>query len=282
MLAQRAASGAVLVPVLLAVLFVGQPLIGIAVTLVAVVAANEAFSLLLRAGLRNAPLLGSVLAGVIVVAAWLLPPGSALLAAAGVIVLAAVVALQEGDPRDGFRVWLATSFGALYVALLAFMVRIVEDAPPLPPGAPLAPWLDGGRTWLLVLVVGVWAYDSGAYLVGRAIGRRKLIPHVSPGKTWEGLLGGTLAAIGATLAALWAAGSLGSGRLGAASPLLLGLLIAAAAQAGDLAESLLKRAAGAVESRLLIPGHGGLLDRVDSFLFAAPAVYLYLVTVVPH
>jgi phosphatidate cytidylyltransferase len=125
----------------------------------------------------------------------------------------------------------------------------------------------------------VWAYDTGAYAVGRAIGRRKLIPHISPGKTWEGLVGGTISAIVVTIAAVWAAGGLGSGALAPITPVVLGIVIAAAAQAGDLAESMLKRAAGAVESGLLIPGHGGLLDRVDSFLFAAPAAYLYLVTV---
>jgi phosphatidate cytidylyltransferase len=78
----------------------------------------------------------------------------------------------------------------------------------------------------------------------------------------------------------WATGGLDRGALGLIAAVVLGLLIAAGAQAGDLAESMLKRAAGALESRLLIPGHGGLLDRVDSFLFAAPAVYLYVVTFV--
>jgi phosphatidate cytidylyltransferase len=170
-------------------------------------------------------------------------------------------------------------FAALYVGLLAFVVLIVTHAPALRAGAPIAPWLDGGRTWLLVLILGVWAYDTGAYALGRAIGRHKLIPHVSPGKTWEGVGGGTISAIVVTLVTVWAAGGLGGGPLAVLSPVLFGIVIAAAAQTGDLAESMLKRAAGAVESGVLIAGHGGLLDRVDSFLFAAPAAYLYLITV---
>jgi phosphatidate cytidylyltransferase len=280
-LAQRIASGAVLVPLLLAIIAIGQPLIGIATILVALLAGREVSALLARAGFRSAQLLGPILAAVIVFAAWLLPARAPAFAAAAVI-LSALIGLSEQEPRDGFRLWVSTMFTALYVALIAFLVLIVEHAPALAQGAPIASWLDAGRAWLLVLILGVWAYDTGAYAVGRAIGRHKLIPHVSPGKTWEGLAGGTVVAVLTTLATVWAAGGLGSGSLAIVSPIGLGIAIAVAAQAGDLAESMLKRAAGAVESGVLIPGHGGLLDRVDSFLFAAPAAYLYLVTFVPH
>jgi phosphatidate cytidylyltransferase len=277
-LAQRIASGAILVPLLLAIIAIGQPLIGLAAILLAFLAGREVSVLLSRAGFASAPLLGPILAAVIVFAAWLLPARAPAFAAAAVV-LSALIGLAEQDPRDGFRVWLSTTFTALYVALIAFLVLIVEHAPALKPGAPIAPWLDAGRAWLLVLILGVWAYDTGAYAVGRAVGRHKLIPRVSPGKTWEGVAGGTILAVVVTLVGVWAVGGLGSGPLAVISPIGLGLAIAAAAQAGDLAESMLKRAAGAVESGVLIPGHGGLLDRVDSFLFAAPAAYLYMVTV---
>jgi phosphatidate cytidylyltransferase len=277
-LAQRIASGAILVPLLLAIVAIGQPLIGIAVTAIAFLAGREVSALLSRAGLRSAQLLGPILAAVIVVAVWLLPARAPAFAAAAVV-LSALIGLAEQDPREGFRVWISTTFTALYVALIAFLVLIVEHAPALRPGAPIAAWLDAGRAWLLVLILGVWAYDTGAYAVGRAIGRHKLIPRVSPGKTWEGVAGGTILAVVVTLATVWTVGGLDSGPLAVITPIGLGIAIAAAAQAGDLAESVLKRAAGAVESGVLIPGHGGLLDRVDSFLFAAPAAYLYLATV---
>jgi phosphatidate cytidylyltransferase len=168
---------------------------------------------------------------------------------------------------------VTTVFGAFYVSLLAFVIRLGHVAPVLPPGAPLAD-LGSGSGWILLLVLGVWAYDTGAYFVGRRYGRRRFLTHISPSKTYAGLVGGTLAAT--VVVALLLAG-LGQPPLGG---LLLGPLIAFAAQAGDLAESMLKRAAGAKDSGLLIPGHGGILDRIDSFLFAAPVVTLYVVAAV--
>jgi len=112
----------------------------------------------------------------------------------------------------------------------------------------------------------VWGYDTGAYLTGRWLGRRRLIDHISPSKTVEGLAGGLVLA---TLAA-----GLGAALVGLPpwQPLVLGPLVGLAAQAGDLAESMLKRAAGRKESGFIIPGHGGILDRIDSFLFAAPVL----------
>jgi phosphatidate cytidylyltransferase len=114
----------------------------------------------------------------------------------------------------------------------------------------------------------VWANDTGAYVAGKTIGQRPFASHVSPRKTWEGTIGGAATAV--------VAGALLAVALGA-SPLLgvlAGLVIAIAAVLGDLAESVLKRAAGAKDSGSLIPGHGGMLDRVDSLLFAAPAAWL--------
>jgi phosphatidate cytidylyltransferase len=124
-----------------------------------------------------------------------------------------------------------------------------------------------------VLVLCVWAYDTAAYLAGRRFGRRPVMRHISPSKTLEGVAGGAAAAaiVGAILV-------LALGRPVLAG-LLLGLALAFAAQAGDLAESMLKRAAGAKESGRLIPGHGGLLDRIDSFLFAAPVAYFFVVAI---
>jgi phosphatidate cytidylyltransferase len=119
----------------------------------------------------------------------------------------------------------------------------------------------------------VWGYDTGAYLTGRWLGRRRLIDHISPSKTVEGLVGGLLVA---TVAAGFGAWMIG---LDAWQPLVIGPLVGLAAQAGDLAESLVKRAAGRKESGFLVPGHGGILDRIDSFLFAAPVLVGYALLV---
>lgn len=124
-----------------------------------------------------------------------------------------------------------------------------------------------GRGLLLLCLAVVWAADSGAYVVGRALGKRKLCPQVSPGKTVEGALGGLLAA-----ALVGLIGGFSLGLHGLALAALIGLTAACAAVSvvGDLAESLFKRRAGVKDSSHLLPGHGGALDRVDALIAAAP------------
>lgn len=125
-----------------------------------------------------------------------------------------------------------------------------------------------GRYLLLLVLVIVWAADAGAYFAGRRFGRVKLAPRVSPGKTWEGVIGGVALAL---LAAVLGALALGE-PLGAAAP--LGLSVAAISVVGDLTVSMFKRNAGLKDSGRLIPGHGGVLDRVDSLTAAAPLFVL--------
>ena len=139
------------------------------------------------------------------------------------------------------------------------------------------PTRGGGVAWMLAVLLGTAACDTGAYLVGSTLGRHKMIPYISPGKTWEGLAGGIL---GAVVVAITLSGIL---KIGWVPAILLGLLICAAAVSGDLCESLLKRVAGVKDSGnlipghdgILIPGHGGILDRIDSILFVLPAVYWF-------
>lgn len=116
----------------------------------------------------------------------------------------------------------------------------------------------------------LWANDTGAYLVGKAIGRNKLLPRVSPGKTWEGLLGGVIA----TLASAWAIGSYMDHELGGRTWLVGAVVVSVTATIGDLLESAMKRAAGVKDSGTVMPGHGGVLDRFDGYLLAAPAMLL--------
>ena len=275
MLRQRVISAAVLVPILVGALILGDAGIAIVVGVVTGLAAVEVFRLLRAAGYPSLAALGTVLAIAVVADAAqprLVDGSGAMLLAIGAMIIAAG-AFALPDPRDGLATWVTTVFGAFYVSLLAFVVRLGHVAPILPSGAPLAN-LGAQVGWILLLILGVWAYDTGAYFVGRRFGRRRFLVHISPSKTYAGLVGGTVAAT-AVVAILLA----GLGQPPMAG-LVLGPLLAIASQAGDLAESLLKRAAGAKESGTLIPGHGGILDRIDSFLFAAPVVTLYVVVAV--
>jgi len=271
MLRQRAISAAILIPPLLLALLFGRPWIVIVIAVAVGLAAREVFTLLTSAGYPTLAWLGTVLAVALVVDAAAAPaidPNGGLLLAVGVI-LAAAGSFTKHDPRDGLPTWFATVFGALYASLLGFVLRLGEQAPAIPAGSPLS-WFTSEQGWILLLLLAVWAYDTGAYFVGKRFGRRKFLSHISPSKTYAGLIGGIVAStivVGLMLAGL------GKSPFGA---VILGPLVAIAAQAGDLAESMLKRAAGAKDSGTLIPGHGGILDRVDSFLFAAPVVLLYV------
>jgi len=129
-----------------------------------------------------------------------------------------------------------------------------------------------GAYWLLFALAINWVGDASAYYIGKNFGRHKLAPQISPGKTWEGAIASAVASI--------AFGVAYCNRFAPALPLIEALALSALAnvtgQLGDLAESALKRGANVKDSGNLLPGHGGLLDRVDSALFTMPAVYIYL------
>ncbi|MBM4142539.1 MAG: hypothetical protein FJ225_02950 [Lentisphaerae bacterium] len=135
---------------------------------------------------------------------------------------------------------------------------------------------DTGRLLVLYLIVVVKSGDVGAYLVGSRIGRHKLLPRISPNKTWEGLAGGVGAGVCASLLFGWAHGwRLGVLGLAPDGAVVLGVLLTGAGVLGDMFESLIKRACGVKDSGGALPGIGGLLDLLDSLLFAAPALYVY-------
>lgn len=171
--------------------------------------------------------------------------------------------LGQRPPEQGVRTAAAATLGILYLPyLLSFTYEVVRPAL--------------GFSEVLLALALVWAYDSGAYLVGSRWGRHALAPQLSPGKTWEGVLGGWLfSLVLALLSPLWVPWPLPF--LAMALPALgLSLLMSAAAQFGDLFESMLKRAAGVKDTGGLFPGHGGMLDRIDALLFALPVFYFYV------
>ncbi|MBZ5640538.1 MAG: phosphatidate cytidylyltransferase [Acidobacteriia bacterium] len=174
---------------------------------------------------------------------------------------ALVAALARRDtPETMLSTASSTLFPVLFVGLTLGTVV----------GLRARPGEDGTDTLLLLLVC-VICSDTAAFYVGSAVGRRPMAPVLSPRKTWEGAAGGLLASIGgALLAHFWF-----YQRLTLGHALVLGVIVSAAGVLGDLAESMVKRAAGAKDSSALLPGHGGFLDRVDSLLLAGPALYYY-------
>jgi len=162
-----------------------------------------------------------------------------------------------------------TAFGILYASLIAYVYPLRYH--------PYAIGAGAGTALVFLPILLTWATDIGAYAFGRALGKTKLIPSVSPGKTVAGAVGGLVVAIVVCLAyvrlVLMPYASLGLTTQGA---VLFAIVISIAAQIGDLAESLLKREAGVKDSSKIIPGHGGILDRFDSLLFVLPIAYLML------
>ena len=195
------------------------------------------------------------------------PEGAALLLTVQLLAVTAIAALRI-PPEDGpFRA-AALSFGAcVYVGgLLSYAMLLRETLTDD----------QGLGTALFLLPVGItWLADTAAYFAGRALGRRPLAPIISPNKTMEGGLAGLLAGpIAALLLARMAIPEFYA--LGSVQVALVGLLIAGAAILGDLVESAIKRECGVKDSGGLLPGHGGLLDRMDSLLWAIPVAYLSL------
>ena len=158
-------------------------------------------------------------------------------------------------PRTA-RAWLLAA-GLAYIAIAYAALLEVRAAP-------------AGRGNVLFVMAVVWAGDIGAYVAGRALGGPRLAPRISPGKTWSGAAGGTACAVLAGMALAWTPGAAA-----------LALALSVVAQAGDLLESAVKRLLGAKDSGRLIPGHGGLLDRLDGVLAAAPAACAWLLLAGP-
>jgi len=138
--------------------------------------------------------------------------------------------------------------------------------------------LDDGRNWVFFAMFVTFAYDTAAYFTGRSIGRHKLAPSISPGKTWEGTVGGLAGAVLFSLLFTLSTPFVLPIKWGEA--MLLGLLVSIFGQVGDLLESLFKRYVGVKDSGTLIRGHGGLLDRMDSIVFAGAVVYYYVIWVI--
>lgn len=270
-LRQRVVSAALILPLILALLWLGGPwILALLLLLTAVTGGIEAGRIFRGLGWRCTAVQPAVASVVMAfsLAGW---PGGLRAPLTAALVLLSVLWLirpmRPARPVSGVSAWLAHVLGGAYIGLMLSFLALLAAGPW--PGA--AQEADGARRLLLALGI-VWAGDTGAYLVGSTFGRRRLWPSVSPAKTWEGAAGGVLFAI--------AAGCLLPGATGLPlAPVygaLIGVMGGVAGQVGDLVESRFKRAAGIKDSGSFMPGHGGMLDRLDSILPAAPVVYYAL------
>jgi len=274
-LTRRVGVAAVGIPVALGAAWVGGVVLALLLAVAAGLAAAELNRISRSGGVP--PLPGLAVGGaVLLVALAALDPGAGPDGAGQgtFLMLLALVALTSAIWRSGVagRPLAAVSIavlGALYCGGLLSHALFLRHLPGITTPT------DGLLVVALPVVL-TWSTDSFAYFAGKRWGRRKLIPAVSPGKTVEGALGGVLGAM--VMAVLFCL--LAAGRPYIPGPLMgavLGVLIAVAAQIGDLAESMLKREAGVKDSGALLPGHGGALDRLDSLFFTLPVAYYFLV-----
>ena len=299
-LTKRVLFAVVAAPVVIWAMLAGRAPLAALLAVVAALGAWEFYRLARASG--GAPLgeAGIVLAGLLPLAVhahyeqvYTVPTA---VGAVAVLALCAAAIWLRGVAGRPLASVAITVFGVLYTAGMLSYMYALRYHPYVAPfenaaGVGEVPALGGwriplGGLLLLLPILLTWASDIGAYFVGRALGRRKLIPSVSPGKTVAGAVGGVLASV--LVAWLYVAfvlrpiGQLGLSPLGI---VLFGVVVSVAAQVGDLFESLLKREANVKDSSRLLPGHGGILDRFDSLLFVLPVAYPlvgWLLRAAPH
>jgi len=284
-LTRRVAVAIVGIPTVLSLLYFGGWILGVPVAALAALGAGEVYDLAEAGEQRPLRWLGMAGAAALVLTAVALPGfavfapwafGGVSLLAAGSLLLAMPTRGSDGGPLGAVSV---TVFGVLYVAVpLAFVVLLHALPGRYGWGGP------GAATWVGALVVilplaATWIGDSAAYFLGSAFGKAKIAPSISPNKSWEGAAAGL---IGSALAGgIWLLVArpwlpefpfIGVGLAAA-----MGALMGAGGQAGDFAESLLKREAGVKDSGTIFPGHGGVLDRLDALVISFPIAYALLV-----
>ncbi|HJW89317.1 MAG TPA: CDP-archaeol synthase [Anaerolineales bacterium] len=264
MLHSRVLVTLVLLPIGLLAIYLGGPVYVALVALILALAAWELFQLFCASGYQPAGFLivgGSLL--VVLGRAWDGFASAAWMLSLLVLVSMAyhLVAYERGRDQAASD-FMVTLSGALYIGWLgAYLISIRA--------------LPDGLWWLLLVLPTVWLADSAAYFIGQRFGRRKLTPRLSPKKTWEGYLAGIVAGTlgGALLGQLWSSLAGSPTALGPLSGAILGLLLSVLTTLGDLGESMIKRQSGMKDSGKLLPGHGGMFDRIDSWLWAAVIGY---------
>ncbi|GAC1515350.1 MAG: phosphatidate cytidylyltransferase [Chloroflexota bacterium] len=255
-LSLRLTTAAIGIPALLTINYVGGGLFVAVVAGAAAIGAHELCSIIGRAGYR--PLRIAALTGTVVVASLPLFVASAsdawIATLLGILILTSAYFMLPSVYGNSIASWALTLIPPLYIGLCLGHLSLLRS------------WHQGAW-WVAIVLVITWSYDTGAYAAGRLVGRHKFMAHLSPNKTVEGVCGGLAASALGALISVPAVG------LAPWQALLLGAAGGVMAQIGDLAESMWKRQAGVKDSGTLVPGHGGLLDRIDSLFLVTMAVF---------
>jgi len=296
-LLKRIATAVVLIPiVVLLVLRAPVPVLAMVAAAVALITVHEFLKLTESYGVQPFRLATYIFVGLLfllvaVSAVAETPQLSALKFVIGVGFASAIapfifltIAMRREQMSGAYPAAAASSFGFAYIALpMAMLVQLRQQ------------W--AGAFWLLYLLLVVWAGDIFAYFVGRSLGRHLMAPRISPKKTWEGAAASLVASLGVGALLFIYARPISSFLLSVGliqrrdglfgenlelwPILLLTVVVNVAAQLGDLVESLIKRGAGVKDSGTILPGHGGMLDRIDALLFAAPVLWFYAAALFP-
>ncbi len=275
---QRILTAIVVLPVLLAVVYWGIVPVAIATGLAVLICMSEYYESLRAAGYHPRVAVG-------VISAFLFCAASALrgfvsvdftgLALSSSILLIMTSELFRRQGEDCLIGWALTFIGTCYIGwLFSYYILLRGLHTPLGSGwlAPLH--IAPGAAWVYTVMAITWFEDAAAYFVGRTFGRHRMAPIISPNKSWEGAAAGFAAAI---VAALLCVPLLGR-PISATQAVGLGMAGGVAGPVGDIVESLIKRRIGLKDMGTIVPGHGGILDRVDSLLFSAPVIY-YLILI---
>ncbi len=260
MLSTRVKAALIFVPLLIFLAYLGGWVYNLFIIAILMIAAFEFGRLFTTMG--YSPSLAMIIGGVLILTLqrWLPLQGFDGVLTTVVFLLTALVGIfqyEKGsqDAAFHFAIHLAGIFYIGWVGGFLISIRALPD----------------GRGWLLTVLPIIWLADAGAYFIGRWLGKHKLAPKVSPGKTWEGIIGGILTGTlsGFLLIMLWRAVGFLPDQTPLWQGLVLGAAIATLAPIGDLLVSLLKRTAGVKDTGRLLAGHGGILDRIDSWIWAA-------------
>jgi len=249
-------------PLLVVVVWFDKPLpwFTVFIAIWGLLAAYEFYRLVVGvSGIRSLTVFGLLFTLLIVISPHCPSPFAAPLLVTLAVVLPLIWMVLRQRVEGAFAGWAWMVTGFLYVGwMLSFLVDLR---------------LEAGRNWVFFALFTTFGSDTVAYFLGRALGRHRLAPQISPHKSWEGAIGGLLGA--AAMSLLFTLSTPLQITLSIGQGIVLALLVSVFGQIGDLAESLLKRNTGVKESGNSIPGHGGFLDRMDSVVFAGVVVYLY-------